>query len=105
MIDHRMFNVKALVNLLLKKGPFQDSDNWKHQATILPIDNGYTVCLSTWALRWSKGPVQGYFWDFYGDHFLTPEQALMGLYHAPPIPRMIGLYLTELEQIRNGKGK
>jgi hypothetical protein len=34
-------------------------------------------------LRYSKGPRQGYFWDVYGEDFLTPEIAIVALSEAP----------------------
>jgi len=38
-------------------------------------------------LRYSKGPLQGYFWDVYGDDMLSPELALIAIAKAPPPPR------------------
>lgn len=34
-------------------------------------------------LRYSEGPAQGYFWDIYGNDFLTIELAIMALSKAP----------------------
>lgn len=39
-------------------------------------------------LRHSAGPKQGFFWDTYGDNFLTPELALIALSQAP-FPRSV----------------
>jgi hypothetical protein len=33
-------------------------------------------------LRYSKGPIQGYFWDIYGDDFLEVELAIVALSKA-----------------------
>lgn len=43
-----------------------------------------------WFLRHSKGPLQGYFWDMYGDDFLKPELALWALAHASAPPGVSG---------------
>lgn len=37
-------------------------------------------------LRHSKGPLLWYFWDIYGDDFLSPEVALIALSKSPPPP-------------------
>ena len=37
-------------------------------------------------LRHSCGPIQGYFWDMYGDDFDHEEWALWAAYHAPVCP-------------------
>jgi hypothetical protein len=34
-------------------------------------------------LRYSQGPKQRYFWDIYGDDFLSVELAIMALSQAP----------------------
>ena len=39
-------------------------------------------------LRYSVGPLQGYFWDLYGEDFQTEALALLALYNAPP-PRSV----------------
>lgn len=39
-------------------------------------------------LRHSKGPLQGYFWDIYGDDFQSMALATLALYKAPP-PRNV----------------
>lgn len=38
-------------------------------------------------LRYSKGPLQGHFWDIYGDDYHTHGLANHALYSAPPPPR------------------
>lgn len=35
-------------------------------------------------LRWSAGPIQGYFWDIYGDDFKCPESGRCWRSHKPP---------------------
>ena len=37
-------------------------------------------------LRWSRGPLQGFFWDVYGDNFDNEELALIALSQAPCPP-------------------
>lgn len=39
-----------------------------------------------WFLRYSKGPVQGFFWDLYGDDMLTVGFAFRAMIEAPPPP-------------------
>lgn len=40
-------------------------------------------------LRYSHGPLQGYFWDMYGDHMNSIELAVIALSRAPA-PRYVG---------------
>jgi len=40
-------------------------------------------------LRHSGGPLQGFFWDIYGDDFQTVELAILALSQAP-VPRYVG---------------
>lgn len=37
-------------------------------------------------LRYSHGPLQGYFWDFHGDDMLDPELAVVAVSRAPAPP-------------------
>lgn len=39
-----------------------------------------------WFLRCSAGPIQGYFWDVYGDDMHRPEWAIVALSQAPVPP-------------------
>jgi hypothetical protein len=53
-------------------------------------------------LRHSGGPLQGFFWDIYGDNFQTVELAILALSQAP-VPRYVGpitftIPLPKLEQ-------
>lgn len=92
MIDPKLFTVERLLNTA-----FDDSsgnrDRWRKFAEIVP---GYTprpgaqpkvvVRYQESFLRYSKGPRQGFFWDTYGDDFLTAELALFALLQAPVPP-------------------
>lgn len=40
-------------------------------------------------LRYSKGPVQGYGWDIYGDDMQRPEWAIIALSQAPLPPHLL----------------
>jgi hypothetical protein len=40
-------------------------------------------------LRYSQGPLQGYFWDIYGEHMNSVELAILALARAPA-PRYVG---------------
>lgn len=39
-------------------------------------------------LRHNKGPLPWYFWDTYGDDFLSPEVALIAISKSPPPPNV-----------------
>lgn len=59
---------------------------------------------TTWFLRWSHGPVQGYFWDAYGDDFLNLTLAMRAILFCdePPSWRIeradAARALTQIEQ-------
>lgn len=91
-MDSTQFDLDRLVKLLL-------TEHWKHECKIIPnymppfpsaatrptcqIEYVYKDGTRT-GLRYSKGPLQGYFWDVYGDDFRSPEVALVALSQAPP---------------------
>lgn len=102
MIDPKLFTVESLLAELLDDMS-GNRNQWMKHATIIP---GYmpphphvttrpsTVVL--WEcgvarafLRYSKGPGSGYFWDIYGDDFLSPELALKALLEAPVPPQAL----------------
>jgi hypothetical protein len=94
-IDPAMFDIGRLVDTLLKgnSGP-----GWRQEAEIIPaymppfpqpstrprVAIRHGKCF----LRYLAGPRQRFFWDVYGDDFLTPELALLALCQAeaPPAP-------------------
>ncbi len=86
--------MKKLVNLLLY-------EHWMHHCVIdpaymppFPRDDTRPTCQvhytnekgSTWGLRYSNGPLQGYFWDSYGEDLHSPELALVALSRSPAPP-------------------
>lgn len=95
MIDPKLFTVEGLLTAMLKESAFDDR-NWRMFAEIIPDymppyprpDTRPTCVVKMGGsfLRYSHGPVQGYFWDVYGDNFDKPEWALLALLHAPVPP-------------------
>lgn len=92
-ITASQFNLERLVDTLC------DDDNtpWRRHLEIIPDymppyphkDTRPTVQIrcGEWFVRHSKGPWQSYFWDMYGDDFITPELALAVLPRLPEPPR------------------
>lgn len=88
------FDMDKLVRLLL-------TQHWMHECRIVvdymppnprpetrpscqvhvTNDNGHE-----WRLRYSNGPLQGYFWDSYGEDFHSPELALIAISQSPAPP-------------------
>ncbi len=94
--DPAQFDTAKLVNLML-------SQHWMHKCKIdtaymppHPHKDTRPTCQvhytykdgSVTGLRYSAGPLQGYFWDIYGEDFHSPELALLALSQAPPPPRV-----------------
>lgn len=94
--DPAQFDLARLVNVLL-------SQHWMHKCKIDPVymppypsADTHPTCQvhytyadgSMTGLRYSRGPLQGYFWDVYGDDFHFPELALVALSVAPAPPRV-----------------
>lgn len=90
--DASRFDAQRLVNLLL-------TEHWMHECKIIPnymppypsADTRPTCQIhyiykdgTDTGLRYFKGPLQGFFWDIYGDDFYSPEVALIALSQAPP---------------------
>lgn len=90
--DASKLDTQKLVNLLL-------TQVWQHQCQIIPdfmpnfprADTQPTCVIRHRAgendhqfLRYSNGPLQGFFWDLYGDDFHSPELALIALSQCPP---------------------
>lgn len=88
------FHMPKLLALLL-------TQHWMHECQIIPDympqfpreDTKPTcqVCFTNdggtqWFIRYSNGPLQGYFWDIYGDDLHSPEMALIAISKsiAPP---------------------
>ncbi len=44
-------------------------------------------------LRHSHGPMQGHFWDVYGDDYQNIELAIVAIYQAPP-PTRVGTVIA-----------
>lgn len=100
MIDHHLFTVADLIGAFL--GTDRDRghrDWWKLRAEIMPRykfphqdsekPSRCVVRYGNWFLRHSAGPMQGHFWDSYGDDYLTPGLALRALFEAPIVPSLL----------------
>lgn len=98
MINPKMFTVEGLLKVMLDDH-CGNACAWRRRATIVPgympphpDANTRPRCVVRCAgefLRHSAGPCQGYFWDFYGDDFQTPELALAALLQAPVPPALL----------------
>jgi hypothetical protein len=101
-MDASKFDAHRLVCLLL-------TQHWMHECKIIPDymppfprEDTRPTCQvhyvykdgSDTGLRYSKGPLQGYTWDIYGDDFHSPELALIALSQAPAPPRIDVVILT-----------
>lgn len=89
--DASKLDAQRLVNLLL-------TQVWQHQCQIItdympnfPRPDTKPTCVirhchgeSHQFLRYSNGPLQGFFWDIYGDDFHSPEVAIIALSQCPP---------------------
>lgn len=100
--DPSQFDMDKLVRLLL-------TQHWMHECAIIPDympphphKDTRPTC-QVWytypdgartGLRYSAGPLQGYFWDMYGADFHSPELALIALSQAPAPPRVSAVILT-----------
>lgn len=87
--DAGRFNCQKLINLLLQS-------HWMHECEIISNYNDTKYCVVRYTyksgeqtfLRYSNGPLQGYFWDIYGDDMNSIELALLALSNAPPPHRI-----------------
>lgn len=98
MIDPKLFTVERLLAVL-----FDDMAGnvnvWRQTATIIlaymppyPTKDTRPRCVvecNGSFLRHSAGPRQRHFWDLYGDDYISPELALVGLLEAPIPPSLI----------------
>lgn len=90
-LDASKFDCQRLVNYLL-------TQHWMHECEIdpnymppYPREDTRPTCQVHYrypdgtltGLRHSGGPLQGFFWDVYGDDFKTPELALVAISQAP----------------------
>lgn len=100
--DPAKFNMDRLIRLML-------TQHWMHECEIIPDymppypgrDTRPTCVVrytydsgSTAFLRHSVGPLQGYFWDAYGEDLHTPEMALICISQAPAPPRVHAVIAT-----------
>lgn len=101
--DPSQFDMDKLVRLLL-------TQHWMHECQIItdwmpnfPRPDTQPKCVVRYYyeganddtfLRYSKGPLQGYFWDVYGEDFHSPELALLALSQAPAPPQIGRVILT-----------
>jgi hypothetical protein len=93
MIDPSIFQIGHLINDLLIGNA--DQSNWRLNAEIIvgyrlphaKPDDATLGCVVRYGesfLRHSAGPLQGHFWDCYGDDYLRPGLALRALMQAQP---------------------
>jgi len=96
--DPVQFDPAKLIGYLL-------SEHWMHECKIIPdymppyphkdtrptcqVQYTYEDGSKTF-LRYSNGPLQGYFWDVYGDDMHSPELALVAISQASP-PTRVGV--------------
>ncbi len=108
MIDPKLFTVERLLATLLDDC-FGNVDAWRKHASIVvdwmprfPQPDTKPICVvrirgvrqdNESFLRYSKGPRQGFHWDVYPDHMLTPEVALVALLSAPVPPWLVKNYV------------
>jgi hypothetical protein len=98
--DATRFDIGKLVSLLLEQ-------HWMHECEIVtdymppnPGESDRPTCIvrytyedgETVCLRYSNGPLQGYFWDIYGDDMHSCELALICISKAPAPPK-VGLVI------------
>jgi hypothetical protein len=92
--DPTQFEIGKLVLLLL-------TQHWMHECEIItdymppyPRPETRPTCQvrcinesgTSLFLRYSNGPLQGYFWDMYGEDMHSPELALIALSNSPAPP-------------------
>lgn len=85
--DASKLDTQKLVNLLL-------TQVWQHHCEIIPDymppfprEDTQPTCVIKHGeqfLRYSNGPLQGFFWDMYGDDFHSPELAIVALSQCQP---------------------
>ena len=103
LLDPAMFDLNRLIPMLC-------NETWMLQCEIIPDymppfprEDTKPTCVVRWCdprkpeverddyryLRYSNGPLQGTFWDVYGDDFHTPELALVMLSRSQPPPTCV----------------
>lgn len=100
--DPAQFDVDRIVRLLL-------TQHWMHECQIVPDymppypgKDTKPTCQVRFVyesgdetfLRYSNGPLQGYFWDIYGDDMHSPEVALIAISQSPAPPRVSSVIPT-----------
>ena len=70
MIDPTIFNLERLIDWLLGYSNSNPENIWIRDCNIFKDDKNNMI-------------ISHYFWDCYGDNFLTPELALIALSKAP----------------------
>jgi hypothetical protein len=95
MINPSLFTVERLLAAFLYDS-FGNRDRWRKFAEIVPDylppharPDTKPRCVVRYGdsfLRYSKGPLQGFGWDTYGDDMQSTELALMALLQAPVPP-------------------
>ena len=104
MINPQLFTVERILAVFLDRKHYPHNW-WMREAEILssyraqyPQEGVPTKCVIRWRdwfLRYSEGPLQGHFWDIYGDDYQSPELALLALHHAPVPPGALDLKPTQ----------
>lgn len=99
--DPAQFDMDKLVKLLL-------TQHWMHECQIVPDymppfprEDTRPKCVVRYVypsgndtfLRYGRGPLQGYFWDMYGEDMHSPELALIAISQAPP-PSQVGVVIV-----------
>ena len=94
--DAKQFDPDKLIRLLI-------TQHWMHECEIVsgymppfPDKTTRPTCVVRYKyksgtetfLRYSAGPLQGYFWDIYGDDMHFPELALVAIINAPAPPHI-----------------
>lgn len=95
MIVASQFNLEVLLGDLLHQDYRR---RWRREAEIIvryippyagpDTPSRCVVRYGNHFLRHSAGPLQGHFWDSYGDDYLRPELALIALLQAEPPPSL-----------------
>ncbi len=99
-MDLPPFNTDKLIKTLL-------SEHWHKHCEIIPDympphphkDTRPTVKVKCgeWFLRCSHGPIQGYFWDIYGDDLSCVEYAIIALSKSQAPPNFLPYYKFEFK--------
>ncbi len=103
-IDTELFTTEALVSQLvdIKAHPWREhviiipdymprypSGDTKPECQVRFSSTEHEGAPGEWFLRYSRGPLQGHFWDCYGEDYHNPALALIALLQAPPPPGVL----------------